>query len=112
MSRAWGLCRSSQARKVCSNGGGGRSEELVNSKSLLSPLYSFLMKERGLRRGARNRNGSPLTGRKIAKLPRCPQAMVSAKSNHLKNDSANDVTRIRVTGKNLAKVWYDNSTYW
>jgi hypothetical protein len=30
-------------------------------------------------------------GRKIAKLPRCPQATVSAKSNHLKNDSANDV---------------------
>jgi hypothetical protein len=81
------------------------------------------MKERGLRHGVRSGNGSPLTGRKIAKLPRCPRATVSAQSNYLKNDSANDVTRIRVTGKseydkwwtligeNSAKVWYDRSTY-
>jgi hypothetical protein len=80
------------------------------------------MKERGLRRGARSGNGSPLTDRNIAELPRCPRATVSAQSNYLKNDSANDVTRIRVTGKpehdkrwtligeNSAKVWYDNST--
>jgi hypothetical protein len=57
------------------------------------------MKERGLRRGAKSGNGSPLTGRKIAKLPRCPQATVSAKSNHLNNASANDIIRICVTGK-------------
>jgi hypothetical protein len=62
-------------------------------------------------------------GRKIVKLPCCPQATVSAQSNHLKNDSANDVTRIRVNGKpehdkrwiligeNSTKVWYDNSMY-
>jgi hypothetical protein len=36
------------------------------------PLYSFLVTERGLRRGARSRNGSPLTGREIVKLLRCP----------------------------------------
>jgi hypothetical protein len=33
-----GLCRSSEARKVCSNGGGGGSEELVNSKIPTLPL--------------------------------------------------------------------------
>jgi hypothetical protein len=75
------------------------------------------MKECGLRCGARSGNGSPLTGRKIAKLPRCPRATVSAQSNHLKNDSANDVTRICVIreseydkwwtliGEDSAKVW-------
>jgi hypothetical protein len=86
-------------------------------------IYSFLLKERGLRRGARSGNGSPLMGRKIAKLPRYPRARVSAHSNHLKSDSTNDVTRIRVTGKsgydkwwtligeNSAKVWYDISFF-
>jgi hypothetical protein len=81
------------------------------------------MKERGLRRDARSGNGNPLMGRKIAKLLRCPRATVSAQSNHLKNDSVNDVTKIRVTGKpendkrwtligeNSTKIWYDNSTY-
>jgi hypothetical protein len=57
------------------------------------------MKECGLRCDARSGNSSPLMGRKIAKLPRCPRAMVSAQSNHLKSDSVNDITRIQVTGK-------------
>jgi hypothetical protein len=81
------------------------------------------MKECGLRCGARSGNVSPLTGRKIAKLLRYPRETVSVQSNHLKSDSVNDVTRIRVTGKseydnwwtligeNSAKVWYDISTY-
>jgi hypothetical protein len=64
------------------------------------------MKEHGLRRGARSGNGSPLTGRKIAKLPRCPRATVSAQSNHLKSDSTNDVTRIRVIGKLEYDKWW------
>jgi hypothetical protein len=64
------------------------------------------MKEHGLRRGARSRNGSPLTGKKIAKLPHCPRATVSAQSNHLKNDSANDITRIRVTGESEYDKWW------
>jgi hypothetical protein len=56
------------------------------------------MKEHGLRRGARSRNGSPLTGRKIAKLPRCPRnGQCPVKS--FKNDCDNDITRIRVAGK-------------
>jgi hypothetical protein len=38
-SHARGLCRSSEAREDCSNGGGGRSEELVNSKNPHSPPY-------------------------------------------------------------------------
>jgi hypothetical protein len=33
-----GLCRSLEGRKVCSNGGGGRSEELVNNKFPTLPL--------------------------------------------------------------------------
>jgi hypothetical protein len=64
------------------------------------------MKEHGLRCGARSGNGSPLTGRKIAKLPRYPRAMVSAQSNHLKSDSTNDVTRIQVTGKSEYGKWW------
>jgi hypothetical protein len=75
------------------------------------------MKERGLRRGARRGNGSPLTGRKTIKLPCCPRATVNAQSNHIQSDSTNDVTIIQVTGnknmtvmdthrKNSAKVWY------
>jgi hypothetical protein len=56
------------------------ARKLVNSISSLSPLYSFLRKERGLRRGARSGNGSPLTGRDIAKLPRCPWITVRIKS--------------------------------
>jgi hypothetical protein len=63
-------------------------------KSPLSPLYSFLMKERGLRRGARSGNGSPLTGRKIVKLPHCSQVTVSAQSNYIESNYINDVTRI------------------
>jgi hypothetical protein len=57
------------------------------------------MKERGLRRGARSGNGSPLTGRKIAKLPRYPQVTVSAQSNYIQSNYINDITRIQVTGK-------------
>jgi hypothetical protein len=33
-----GLCRSSEAHEDCSNGGGGRSEEPVNSKNPTLPL--------------------------------------------------------------------------
>jgi hypothetical protein len=58
------------------------------------------MKERGLRCGARSGNGNPLTGRKIAKLLRCPRITVSAKSNYIQSNYINDVTRIRVTGNN------------
>jgi hypothetical protein len=34
-----GLCRSSKGRKVCNNGGGGGSKELINSKIPHYPLY-------------------------------------------------------------------------
>jgi hypothetical protein len=37
----WGLCKSSEAHKDCSNGGGGRSEELVNSKNPTLPLIKL-----------------------------------------------------------------------
>jgi hypothetical protein len=57
------------------------------------------MKERGLRRGTRSGNGSQLTGRKIAKLPRYPQVTVSAQSNYIQSNYINDAIRIRVTGK-------------
>jgi hypothetical protein len=57
------------------------ARKLVNSKiPPLSPLYSFLRKERGLRRGIRSGNGNPLMGRDIVKLPRCPRITVSVKS--------------------------------
>jgi hypothetical protein len=51
-------------RRGCNNGGGNGSNELVNSDfpPTLS-LYRFPVTERGLRRGARSGNGSPLTGR-------------------------------------------------
>jgi hypothetical protein len=77
------------------------------------------MKEHGLRHGIRSRNGSPLTGRKIAKLPGCRRITVSAKSNYIESNCINDVTRTRVTGNNnmtvvdtnretfSKKVWYD-----
>jgi hypothetical protein len=56
-----------------SNGGGGREEELVNSKKNPTlPLYNFSAKEHGLRCGGRSGSGSPLTGRKNTKLPRYP----------------------------------------
>jgi hypothetical protein len=57
------------------------------------------MKECGLRRGARSENGSPLTFKKFAKLPRYPQATASAQSNYIQSNYINDITRIRVTGK-------------
>jgi hypothetical protein len=41
------------------------------------PLYSFLVTEHGLRRGTRSGNGSPLMGREIVKLLRCPWVTVS-----------------------------------
>jgi hypothetical protein len=51
-------------RKDCNNGGGGGSNELVNSDFPPTlPLYRFLVTEHGLRRGVRSGNGSPLTGR-------------------------------------------------
>jgi hypothetical protein len=51
-------------RRGCNNGGGGGSNELVNSDfPPLSPYIASWQRKRGLRRGARSGNGSPLTGR-------------------------------------------------
>jgi hypothetical protein len=36
---ARGLCRSSRVRRMCNNGGGGGSKELVNSKIPHYPPY-------------------------------------------------------------------------
>jgi hypothetical protein len=47
------------------NGDGGGEEELVNSTNPPTPLYTFSVEERGLRRGERSGSGSPLTGRKM-----------------------------------------------
>jgi hypothetical protein len=61
---AWGLCtrregsRDRQWRRQRERAG-------KQYKSPTIPLYTFSVKERGLRRGARSGNGSPLTGRKI-----------------------------------------------
>jgi hypothetical protein len=67
-------------RRDCNNGGGGGSNELVNCDFPHSSLiYSFQVMERGLRRGARSGNGSPLTGREIAKLPHYPWVTVKIK---------------------------------
>jgi hypothetical protein len=80
------------------------------------------MKERGLGCDGRSRNGSPLTDREIANF-RAAHATVSVQSNHLKNGSDNDVTKIQVKeisehdkrriliGENSPKVWYDGSAY-
>jgi hypothetical protein len=59
------------------NSGGGEEKELVNSKNLTLPLYTFSAKERGLRGGERSGSGSPLTGRKIANY-RATHKMVRA----------------------------------
>jgi hypothetical protein len=48
---------------------------------------------------------SPLTGRKTAKLLRCPCATVIVQSNHTKSDSVNDVTSVK-SQKNK-KLGYD-----
>jgi hypothetical protein len=75
------------------------ARKLVNNKILHSPpLYRFLRKEHGLRRGVRSGNGSPLTGRDIAKLPRCPRITFSIKSQLRKINCINDITNIRVAG--------------
>jgi hypothetical protein len=71
-----------------------------------------MTKERGLRRGARSGNGSPLTGRIIVKLPRCPRITVSAKSNYTQSNYINDITRIRVTGnKTMTMVDTNRETF-
>jgi hypothetical protein len=41
MSYTRGLCRSSEVHEDCSNGCGGRSEELVNSKNPTIPLIKL-----------------------------------------------------------------------
>jgi hypothetical protein len=46
-----------------SNGGGGGEKELVNSNNPHYPFLYFLVRDRGLRRGEKSGNGSPLTGR-------------------------------------------------
>jgi hypothetical protein len=70
------------------------------------------MKERGLRCGAKSKNGSPLTGRKIVKLPRCPRGTVSAQSNYIQCNYIKDVTRIRVAGnKNMTVVDNNRETF-
>jgi hypothetical protein len=54
-----GYAREEETEEI--SNGGGRGNELVNSKNPpLRPLYIFWKKDRGLRRGAKNRNGSPL----------------------------------------------------
>jgi hypothetical protein len=67
-----GGCAQEETDAEIGNGGGGGEEELVNSKNPTPPLYTFSMKERGLRRGERSGSGSPLTGRKTSKLPCYP----------------------------------------
>jgi hypothetical protein len=85
------------------------ARKLVNSKFPHSPpLYSFLRKEHGLRGGVRSGNGNPLTGRDIAKLPRCPWITVSVKSQLRKINCINNVTNIRVTGSKD----YDSGGHW
>jgi hypothetical protein len=59
-----GYAREEQDAEI-GNGGGGGEKELVNSTNPHSPLYTFSMKERGLRRGERSRSSSPLTGGEI-----------------------------------------------
>jgi hypothetical protein len=52
--------REQEAEEISNGGGGGN--KLVNSKNPpLHPLYIFWEKNRGLRRGAKSGNGSPLT---------------------------------------------------
>jgi hypothetical protein len=71
-----------------------------------------MMKEHGLRCGARSGNGSPLTGRNIVKLPRCPRITVSTKSNYTQSNYINDVMRIRVTGnKTMTMVDTNRETF-
>jgi hypothetical protein len=57
-------CAREEKDAAIGNGGGSGEEELVNSKNPTSPLYTFSMKEHGLRRGERSGSGSPLTDRK------------------------------------------------
>jgi hypothetical protein len=55
---AWGLC----TREVeIGNGGGGGEKELVNSTIPHSTLYTFSVKERGLRHSERSGSGSRAT---------------------------------------------------
>jgi hypothetical protein len=55
-----GYAREEETEEI-SNGGGGGSELVNNKNPPLHPLYIFWEKDRGLRRGAKSRNGSPLT---------------------------------------------------
>jgi hypothetical protein len=58
-----GYAREEQDAEI-DNGVGDREKELVNSTIPTIPLYTFSVKERGLRRGERSGSGSPLMGRK------------------------------------------------
>jgi hypothetical protein len=70
-----GYAREKQNAEI-GNGGGGEKEP-VNSTIPNSPLYTFSVKERGLRRGERSGSGSPLTGRET-KNYRATHEMVRA----------------------------------
>jgi hypothetical protein len=59
-----GYAREEQNAEI-GNGGSGGEKELVNSTNPHSPLYTFSVKERGLRHGERSESSSPLTGREI-----------------------------------------------
>jgi hypothetical protein len=68
--------------------------------SPISPLYSFLTKEPGLRRGVRSESGSPLTERKITKLPRCPcngQRLVNMTYREILLLMSRAVLRLKIT---------------
>jgi hypothetical protein len=95
-SYARGLRMSSEAHKDCSNGGGGRSKELVNSKNPTLPLIKLPDEGTWAETWYKKRKWQPTNGQENYKLPRCPRAMVSTQSNHIQSDSVNDVTSLRV----------------
>jgi hypothetical protein len=68
----WGLCRSSEARGDCSNGGGGRSEELVNSKNPTLPLIKLPDEGTWVETWRKERKRQPTNGQENYKITALP----------------------------------------
>jgi hypothetical protein len=62
---AWGLCARGEVNRDRQWRRRQRERAGKQYKSPTIPLYTFLEKERWLRRGTRSGNDSPLTGREI-----------------------------------------------
>jgi hypothetical protein len=74
MSYVRGLCRSSEAHEDCSNGGSGRSEELVNSKNPTLPLIKLPNEGTWAETWRKKRKWQPTNGQENCKITALPMS--------------------------------------